>query len=218
MSGASGMDGAGWDERYAAVELVWGAEPNRWLAAETADLPPGHALDLAAGEGRNAIWLARRGWEVTAVDFSGVAVERGRRLAGSEAADVADRITWKVADVRDEVGPAGAYSLVCVIYLHLVADERRRALWHAANAVAPGGVLLVVGHDTTNLTEGVGGPQDPRVLFTPDDILGDLNAGADGAAADWIVERAERVRRPVHTAGGETRDAIDALVRLQRSR
>ncbi len=214
------MDSAGWDERYAAVDLVWGAEPNRWLAAEVADLPPGRALDLAAGEGRNAIWLARRGWDVTAVDFSGVAVERGRRLAGSEAADVAGRIAWKVADVREEVGPAGAYSLVCVVYLHLVTDERRRTVRHAAAAVAPGGVLLVVGHDTTNLTEGVGGPQDPLVLFTPGDILADLNAEpnaeAGGSAADWVVERAERVRRPVRSADGETREAVDALVRLRR--
>ncbi|MFD2083100.1 class I SAM-dependent methyltransferase [Actinopolymorpha cephalotaxi] len=218
MGGTSGMDSTGWDERYAAVDLVWGAEPNRWLAAEAAGLAPGRALDLAAGEGRNAIWLARRGWDVTAVDFSGVAVERGRRLAGSEPVDIAGRITWKVADVRQEVGPAGAYSLVCVVYLHLVADERRRAVRHAANAVAPGGVLLVVGHDTTNLTEGIGGPQDPRVLFTPDDILADLNAEANGPVADWVVERAERVRRPVRTADGETRDAIDALVRVRRSR
>lgn len=236
------VDNKAWDERYAAAELMWGAEPNRWFAAETGDLPAGRALDLAAGEGRNAIWLARHGWQVTAVDFSSVALERGRRLAAAEPDPaLAERINWLAVDVLTYRPPAAAFSLVSVVYLQLPAQERRQVMRLAAEAVAPGGVLLVIGHDTTNLTEGVGGPQDAAVLFTPDDILADVvgtdirtdirtdeRTGVEGAGAGggedpgagsvtrWQVERAERVLRPVLTSDGTTRDAIDALVRLRR--
>ena len=86
------MDAARWDERYAATDLLWSAEPNRFVAENLADLPPGRALDLAAGEGRNAIWLARRGWDVTAADFSQVALDRGRRIAGETT------VRWVCAD------------------------------------------------------------------------------------------------------------------------
>lgn len=232
------VDNRAWDERYAAAELMWGTEPNRWFAAETRDLPAGRALDLAAGEGRNAIWLAARGWQVTAVDFSSVALERGRRLAAAESDPaLSERITWLAVDVLTYRPPAAAFSLVSLVYLQLPADERRQVMRLAAEAVAPGGVLLVIGHDTTNLTEGVGGPRDAGVLFTPDDILADVNevdmseadvggtvrrTGAEGTNAvprsvtGWRVERAERVLRPVLTSDGTTRDAIDALVRLRR--
>ena len=94
-----------------------------------------------------------------------------------------------------------------VAYLQLAEDPRRVALRKAAAAVAPGGTLLVVGHDITNLTEGIGGPQDPSVLFSPASLLDDL-AGLDGIA----VVRAERLHRVV---AGADRDAIDALIRVQ---
>ena len=92
------MDAEAWDERYADSELVWSVEPNQFVAAECADLPPGRALDLAAGEGRNSIWLARRGWDVTAVDFSQAGLDKGRRLAGEL------EIEWVCADVVTGVG------------------------------------------------------------------------------------------------------------------
>lgn len=206
------MDSSGWDERYAASELVWGAEPNRWVVEETAGLTPGAALDLGAGEGRNSIWLASRGWRVTAVDFSGVALDRGRELAAARPAGVADRLDWVRHDVLAYRPEPAAFDLVVLAYLHLVAAERRAVLREAARGLAPGGTLLVIGHDTTNLTEGVGGPQDARVLFTPDDVLGDL------AGSGLETVRAEQVRRPVTTAGGEAREAVDALVRLRAPR
>src|ERR1022692_4898294 len=74
-----------WDKRYAGQELVWTAEPNRFVVAELKDLAPGRALDLGAGEGRNAVWLASAGWQVTAVDFSAVGLDKGRRLAENRA-------------------------------------------------------------------------------------------------------------------------------------
>lgn len=210
---ASAINSEEWDTRYAASELVWGAAANRWVVAEVADLPAGRALDLAAGEGRNSIWLAQRGWRVTAVDFASVAVERGRKLAATEPR-AADRLSWVVADLRGYAPPPAAFDLVLIVYLHLPADQRRAVLRHAANGLAPGGTLLMVGHDTTNLTEGVGGPQDAGVLFTPDDVLADLaDAGLETVSARRVRRRVPRPDDPDRADGPE---AIDALVRLRR--
>ncbi|MFF8770511.1 class I SAM-dependent methyltransferase [Kitasatospora sp. NPDC015120] len=200
------MDSRAWDDRYAASELVWGTEPNRWVVRELAGLAPGRALDLAAGEGRNSMWLAGLGWEVTGLDFSTIALGRAERLTAALPDAVADRLTWRHGDARTFEAPPGGYDLVLVAYLQLPAEDRRAALRAAAGALAPGGTLLVVGHDSSNLTEGVGGPQDPSVLFTADDVLADL------AGAGLRTVRAERVRRPVGDA-----EAIDALVRLERA-
>ncbi len=200
------MDADAWDERYAASELVWSAEPNRFVAEELADLPPGRAADLAAGEGRNAIWLARRGWQVTAVDFSQVALDKGRRLAGDTP------VEWVCADATSWQSPE-PLDLAVLAYLQLAADERRAAVRGAVGSLAPGGTLLLVAHDTTNLIEGTGGPQDPAVLMTAEDVLADL----DGIEVE--VLRAERVARrlePEH--GGEAGStAWDCLVRLVRA-
>ncbi len=197
------MDSQEWDRRYAGTELVWTAEPNRFVVAELADLPPGRALDLGAGEGRNAVWLATRGWQVTAVDFSAVGLDKGRRLA--DARGVA--VDWVRADVLGYQPEAQSFQLVLVAYLQLRAADLDGVLRRAAAALAPGGVLLVVGHDVTNLTEGAGGPPDPAVLYTPESITRSL--------AGLTVLRADRVRRPV-AAGGD-RDAVDTLVRAVRA-
>jgi SAM-dependent methyltransferase len=200
------MQRADWDARYAASELLWSAEPNRWVAAELGDLAAGRALDLAAGEARNSIWLAGLGWSVLAADFSTVALSKGRQLADQFTDGRAGRIEWLDADVVEYVPPVGTFDLVLIAYLHLPADQRHRVIGHAAAALVPGGVLLVVGHDTTNIAEGVGGPQEPGVLFTPQDVVGDLAT----SGVTLRVEKAERVLRPVP---GEPRPAIDALIR-----
>jgi SAM-dependent methyltransferase len=199
------MDRQAWDERYSTDELVWHAEPNRFLVAEVAGLAPGRALDLACGEGRNALWLAEQGWAVTAVDFSGVALQKARRLAEQRGLEVrlveADVLVWEP--------PAGSFDLVVVLYLQLPAPQRHRSLQRAQAALAPGGTLLVVGHDSANLAEGVGGPQDPTMLFSADDIVGDIG--------ELVVERAAQVLRPVATEHGEAH-AIDVVVRAVRAR
>jgi 2-polyprenyl-3-methyl-5-hydroxy-6-metoxy-1,4-benzoquinol methylase len=192
-----------WNARYSAAELVWGADPNRFLAAELGDAAPeGRALDLACGEGRNAIWLAARGWQVTAVDYSDVAIERARGLAAREGVDV----EWVCADVTRWTPEAQAYRLVVILYLHVPGDERRRVFERAASALAPGGSLLVIGHARRNLAEGAGGPQDPDLLLEPEEVAAEL--GALGLR----VERAEHLQRPFETEEGEV-EAIDALLR-----
>jgi SAM-dependent methyltransferase len=194
------MDREAWNGRYAAAaDLVWTAEPNRFVVQELAELPPGRALDLAAGEGRNAVWLAAQGWRVVAVDFSSVAIARGRRLAEQHGVQV----DWIVADVLRHPLPKAAFDLVVIAYLQLTAADLARVLHRAVGALAPGGTILVVGHDRANLDGGVGGPQDPAVLQTPAEVLASL----DGLT----VQRAETVRRPV-SIDGETVDALDTLV------
>jgi SAM-dependent methyltransferase len=189
------------------------------VEAEVSGLRPGRALDLAAGEGRNALWLAQQGWQVTAVDFSAVGLDKGRRVlaAHEHARDL--HVDWVHHDVLTyDPGPVG-YDLAVLAYLQLPAEERRTAVRVAFGALAVGGHLVVVAHDSTNLTEGTGGPQDPAVLYTAEEVLGDL----DGERFD--VLRAERVARvvPVEPDGatddhrGEPdRTAYDALVHLVR--
>jgi SAM-dependent methyltransferase len=196
---------AAWDERYSTDELIWKADPNRFLVKETEAFEPGRALDVACGEGRNSVWLASRGWRVTGVDFSHAGLAKAARLATERGVEV----TLVEADVVEWRPPPASFDLVIVMYLHLVADERRQVLANAASALAPGGTLLVVGHDLSNLEEGTGGPQDPALLFSPEDIVEDL-AGLE-------IERAERVKRSVVTDAAQT-TAIDALVRAVRPR
>jgi SAM-dependent methyltransferase len=204
------MDSAQWDARYAATDLVWTATPNRWVEAELSDLPPGRALDLACGEGRNALWLAGRGWRVTAVDFSGVALAKGRRAAQATGDGRAERIDWIEADLLGYQPEPGSYDAVVIAYLQLPADERRFVIRRAATALADSGVALVVAHDTANLAGGVGGPPDPAVLYTADDVRSDLTA----SGIPLRIDRAQQVLRPVE---GEPRPAIDVLVRATRS-
>jgi SAM-dependent methyltransferase len=199
------MDSSRWNDRYATAEYVWKADPNIFLAAEAATLPAGRAVDLACGEGRNAVWLAEQGWTATGVDFSEVGLDKGRRLAGDRGVDV----TWVCADATTWVPPEDGYGLVVVCYLQLPAGQRRQAIGVAGRALAPGGTLLVVAHDSTNLTNGTGGPPKPDVLYRPDDVLADLEA----AGIDVTVERAETVERVVT---GAERPALDCLVRVRR--
>jgi SAM-dependent methyltransferase len=193
------MEREDWDRRYSGTELLWTAEPNRFVVAALQELLPGRALDLGAGEGRNAVWLAERGWRVTAVDFSPVALDKARLLAQARGVEV----DWVLSDLRAYLPEPAAYDLVLVAYLHLLPAERAAVLGGAATALARHGTLLVVGHDVVNLAEGVGGPQDPAVLYTPEAIVAEL--------AGLTVDRAGRVRRPVDTEAG-TREAVDTLV------
>jgi len=188
------MDSARWDQRYGASELVWSAEPNLFLPPLARSLPPGSALDIACGEGRNAIWLARQGWAVTAVDFSAVAIDKGKALAS----DV--DVKWVVADVTT-YEPDGLFDLVMIFYLHLPRDPLAAAFKRAVSALAPGGTLFGVVHALRNLTDGYGGPPNPKVLWSKDRI-------APMLSGLHVVELGER-NRYVESANAT---AIDLVV------
>jgi 2-polyprenyl-3-methyl-5-hydroxy-6-metoxy-1,4-benzoquinol methylase len=200
------MDSHAWDRRYADSEFVWTVHPNRFLVEEAASLAPGRALDLACGEGRNAVWLAQRGWEVIGVDFSQAGLAKAQRLASERGVHP----EWIAADLLDYRPQPRAFNLVLISYLQLPADQRAQVVKAAADGVAPAGTLLVVAHDRENLQDGHGGPQNPTVLYTAEDIIGDL------AGSGLRVQRADRVRRPVQTPDGE-RVALDALLRATRN-
>ena len=121
-----------WDKRYAAVENLWAVKPNRFLVAEVEGLTPGRALDLACGEGQNAIWLASLGWSVVGVDYSEVAISKGRDRAERDGVQV-ELVCADLVSYRPELS---AFDLVLVLYLHIPAHERRGVLERAAAALA----------------------------------------------------------------------------------
>lgn len=192
-----------WDIRHKAGDFE-GEGPNSTLVLGTSGLPRGTALELAAGSGTNAVWLAGQGWLVTAVDWSPVGLANGR--AKADAAGVS--VEWLERNLFEWTAPARSFQLVAIVYLHVPPDERRPIYARAAAAVAPGGRMLVVGHDRLNATEGEGGPPDPERLFTADEIAVDLLA----ADPSFEIERAEVVRR-VPRPG---RAPIDSLLIVRR--
>lgn len=193
------MDAEFWDERYRGRDRLFSGEPNGVLVAEAARLRPGRALDVGCGEGGDAVWLASRGWLVQGLDIAPTALERARVLAGR--AGVADRVEWVLGDVAAAPLEAGAFDLVSAQYFPLLKSAGSAALAGLVSAVAPGGVLLVVGHDP--------GEVDPAHGFDPDRFV---MPGAVAAALGegWSVEvdqvRARTVPAPAGT--GHTRDVV----------
>jgi SAM-dependent methyltransferase len=191
------MDSSEWDDRYQARELLWSQGPNSFVEARLRDARPGVGLDLACGEGRNAIWLAGQGWKMTAVDFSVVAIERGRALSGDVDFIQADVFAWE---------PHRLYDLVLIAYLQVEADPLSELVGRATEWLERGGELFMVGHDISNLDEGVGGPQVPERLW-------DLNLMLEWIAGLGVVE-AGVVDRPVEV-DGDVLHARDTLIRAR---
>jgi len=185
-----------WDARYAADPALWGELPNQFVRARVADAEPGRAVDLACGNGRNAVWLARRGWHVEAVDISAVAIEQGHRRA--ERAGV--HVRWEVGDVL-EWQPAEPLDLVLAVYLHMEMPELIGLLARAVTWLAPGGRLLYIGHSRTNIERGVGGPSDPAVLAEIADPA--------GAVAGFRVLALQHLMRETDTG-----TAIDIMLEM----
>jgi SAM-dependent methyltransferase len=198
------MDAASWDERYAASDLVWSVGPNAFVVEQVGGLTPARAIDLAGGEGRNAIWLAEQGWDAELVEFSAVALEKAAAIAHQRGLTL--RTTLADVTAAPELDPA---ELVLVCYLQLTSEPLAAALRHAATLVAPGGTLLIIAHERDNLAHGYGGPPDEAYLPTVADVLDAI----DGEGLR--VEHAGQVRRNVETEDGP-REAIDLLVRARR--
>jgi SAM-dependent methyltransferase len=192
------VEAADWDDQYQAIDRRWSAEPNVFVADRLGGNRSGTGLDLAAGEGRNALWLAEQGWDMTAVDFSETAIGRGQAIS--------DEVRWVVADIRSWE-PDDVYDLVVVAYLHLLLDEFEPLIQRVVTWLAPGGELFMVGHDRSNIEHGVGGPQVPAILWDIEEIVPWLG-GLDILEAE-IVER-----EVVHEDGSQM--ALDALIRARR--
>jgi SAM-dependent methyltransferase len=202
-----------WDERYRSASRIWSGRPNPHLVAEATDLAPGTALDAGSGEGADAIWLAGRRWRVTGVDISPVALERAAAHAAEAGPAVAERITWRHADLTGgEPDPAlGAFDLVSAHFLHLPADELDALHRRLAAAVALGGTLLVVGHHPSDIDTGVRRPRHPGMLFTPERVAEALAPGA------WDVVVADvRGRESPGPDGGPPVTVHDSVLRAVR--
>ncbi|HYM95769.1 MAG TPA: methyltransferase domain-containing protein [Candidatus Sulfotelmatobacter sp.] len=188
-----------WNQRYRGATLLWTEQPNQFLVEEASGLTPGRALDLGTGEGRNAMWLAEQGWQVTAVDFSQVALTRAAAAAEQRGVHV----DWVNADLSGYVPSASTFDLISVLYLHLPPALRRQVLDRATAALRPGGRLLVVGHDLDNLVKGHGGPQEAGILYRPETIAAELSG--------LTIARTQTVKRHVATIEGRA-TAFDSLV------
>jgi 2-polyprenyl-3-methyl-5-hydroxy-6-metoxy-1,4-benzoquinol methylase len=186
------MDAHEWDTRYRQARegqdaRLWSAVPAQVLQDAVSPWTPGRALDLATGDGRNAIWLAGRGWSVTAVDFSAEAIDQAREHARGAGVTV----DWQVGDATTWAPAGEQYDLVTVVYLHLPEDALRAVLAHALQWLAPGGHLLVLGHDRANIAAGAPGPTNPDILYTPEL----LRSGVEPSR----VLRCETIRRDLAT-------------------
>jgi len=205
------MDAQTWNERYDTPELIWSGSPNQFLPQQVEGLEVGTVLDLACGEGRNAVWLGTQGWEITGVDFSEVGIAKAKKLAADN--DITG--TWVTADATTWSPPLDGFDLVLVFYLQLPATERRAAVKTAISSLAIDGTFVLVAHDLLNLTQGFGGPQDANVLVTSEGIIADITAAEIDLDVELVIERAERIDRAVSTPDGD-RNAIDTLVRVHR--
>ena len=184
-----------WNAHYGREPQIWSGNPNAALVRETAGLTPGRALDLGSGEGADAVWLAGRGWRVTAVDVSDTALDRAKGHA--DAAAVADRIEWQQTDLGADF-PAGEFDLVSAFFLHVPALES--ILTASVAATAPGGTLLVVGHAPDGVHH-----HHPVELMGAAELLALLRLG-DG----WTVDTAADIEQ---SPGGR----VDAVVRARRA-
>jgi SAM-dependent methyltransferase len=206
------MDAQHWDERYSSQERLFSGNPNGVLVTEAADLTPGRALDIGCGEGADALWLAERGWQVTAVDISQVALERAAAAGAASGADVAGRVVWTQADLTSTPPPGGSFDLVSMQYFPLPVEPDHTALRGLLEAVAPGGTLLFGSHDLADhATYRHSHPDfDPAAYYQPADVarlLGD----------DWAVQVNESRLRTTPPPEG-THHVHDTVLRARRLR
>ena len=201
---------AHWDDRYRSAHRIWSGAPNPHLVAQVDGLTPGTALDVGAGEGADAIWLAGRGWRVTGLDVSSVALDRARSHAADAGPVVAGRITWLHADVVAGDPDLGRFDLVTAQFMHLAAPALASLHRRLAAAVARGGTLLVVGHHPSDIATGVRRPRDPGMLFSAAQVAGGLAPG------EWDVVMADDVEREARGPDGTPVTVRDAVLRAVR--
>lgn len=224
-----------WEERYQAKEQIWSGRVNPVLARIVEPLPPGRALDLGCGEGGDAVWLAERGWNVTAVDVSPTALQRG--AARAEQLGVAARIAFEQHDLATDF-PDGAFDLVSAQFLQTPLDFPKEQVLRAAAAhVSPGGLLLIVEHGAmppwTRISPDAGSRDahdhdhgsdhghdhgsaeahaHPAVFPTPEELLASLALDP----AHWTIEELGAPSRDAVGPNGEAAVLIDNVVAARR--
>ena len=199
-----------WDNRYSSAGQLWSGQPNAQFAAHAADLEPGVALDAGCGEGADAIWLARRGWAVTAVDVSAVALERAAAAAGAAGGDVAGRIGWRREDLLTWVPEPDRYDLVSAQFMHFPRAELTAVHQRLAVAVRPGGTLLLIAHHPDDLHAARNG--HPDLFWYAEDIAASLEPG------QWEVRVAEASGRSAIDHDGQPVTVRDTVLRAARRR
>ena len=200
--GGTGHDHTSWEERYRSAGALWSGRVNAPLAAEAADLTPGRALDVGCGEGGDALWLAGRGWQVTGLDWSEVALARAAEHAA--AAGLTDRVEWVRGSFEEWQPPRAAYDLVAAHFLHPTAEQRSALLPRLSAAVAPGGTLLWVGHAHD---------EQRAAMWGADRFVAATEVAATLDPADWEVLVAGPRARP---AGEHDHHDADEVVRARR--
>ena len=199
-----------WEDRYGQPGRAWSGRPNAALVAEVAQLAPGRALDVGSGEGGDALWLASRGWRVTGVDISQNALDKAAALAREQEDVDPAHLTWQQADLTEWSPTRASFDLVTAHFMHLPPTDRERLFPALADGVAPGGTLLIVGHDVDALPGGAGKHGDPAMLFTVGEVVGGLSPDS------WRVDVAEVRPRDMTGPDGEVWHVADVVVRATR--
>jgi SAM-dependent methyltransferase len=197
-----------WEDHYAERDRVWSGRVNVRLVEVAESLPAGRALDLGCGEGSDAMWLAERGWHVTAIDISQTALDRA--VADARERNLLERIDFQRHELPDTF-PAGTFDLVSAQFLHsMVEFDRPRLLRLGADAVADGGILLIVDH---------GGPppwasklHHHHEFPSADEVVESLNLDA----AEWERVRVQTVERAATGPNGEVGTLVDNVIVLRR--
>ncbi len=200
-----------WDARYGTADRIWSGNPNPLLVEHVADLAPGEALDVGAGEGADAIWLASQGWQVTGIDISTVALARAATQAAAVGEDVAARITWQMADVLTWDPAPRQFDLISVQFMHLPRADLHVLHRRLAGAVRPRGTLLVVSHHPSDLDTVIRRPRLPDLFATAEQMAEALEA------ADWDIVTAAPGRE-VTDPDGNVVTIHDAVLRATRRR
>lgn len=201
-----------WNERYGSVERVWSGNPNRRLVEQATDLDPGTALDVGCGEGADAIWLAERGWQVTALDVSTVALDRGAARAAELGDEVAQRIRWLPADLLTWDPAPEKFDLVSAQFMHLPQAPLEALHRRLAAAVRPGGTLLIAGHHPSDMHTTMGRPGHAGLMFTAEQIAASLDSD------DWQIVLTAAPEREAVDPEGETMTIRDAVMHAVRRR
>ncbi|MER7949297.1 class I SAM-dependent methyltransferase [Streptomyces sp. NPDC096079] len=198
---------AKWDDLYADRQQLWSGRPNGALVAETAGLTPGRVLDVGCGEGADAVWLARGGWDVTALEVSGVALER----AAGHARDAGVPVRWVHATLTEAALPPGSFDLVSAQYPALLRTPDGSAERALLSAVAVGGVLLLVHHAGMDTAERNDNGFDPADYVWPSMVAALLDE-------NWVVEADEERPRVIPEGGAGAHHTDDVVLRARRLR